>query len=324
MEPGVIHVARNDNKFKARMRFHQSWYRRYKLGLSPGPNLYAKDPSELFGSRLTSRDGAAGKNFLTAEIFRVAQERLGKGCGFANEKDRSRLMYDLLSSQPMCFNLFGPLARDLDLATRLVRTLPGLPADIEVTNVALEYAPKEHLHLGDATSHDAFVEYGRADGERGFVGIETKLTEPFSATSYPFNERYSRWMKVPGWWWSKGSETQFPDREFNQLWRNHLLAFAMLKQDPPTYSEAFAAVLYHDDDTSCLKAMRSYRSHLRPEAQDTLLDWPLSMVLEAWPDALETPDERSWFADFRLRYWDLDASQPAWDEFNERRIGAKR
>src|SRR5690349_508732 len=39
-----------------------------------------------------------------------------------------RIYDDLLSSQPLCFNLFGELALELDLATRALRRL--LPASI--------------------------------------------------------------------------------------------------------------------------------------------------------------------------------------------------
>lgn len=312
MESDVTHEAAGDNKSTARMRFHQSWYRKHELRLQGGPNPYAKSTDTVFGDWLKPKDGAAGRTFLSDGIFRVVQYRLGENRGIVHGRDQSRLLNSLLSSQPMCFNLFGPLVNDLDLATRLVGALPGLPPNIHVTHVALEYAPKKSRHLGDATSHDAFVEYELPDGGLGFVGIETKLTEPFTDKSYPFHEGYSRWMKAPGWWWRKGSESEFPNKKFNQLWRNHLLAFAMLKQEPPRYVQAHAAVLYHDDDISCPKAMKTYRSVLLPKAQETLLDWPLSIVLETWQNLLETAEQKSWFVDFRLRYWALDASKEAW------------
>jgi hypothetical protein len=37
-----------------------------------------------------------------------------------------RLLRNMLSSQPMCFNLFGPLVYDAALATRLLRVFPKL------------------------------------------------------------------------------------------------------------------------------------------------------------------------------------------------------
>ena len=72
----------------------------------------------------------------------------------------------MLSSQPMCFNLFGPLVGDLSLATRCMRAL--LPGEVgEVTEVRIEYGPSPaDEYLGDRTSFDAFVGYTRPDGSR--------------------------------------------------------------------------------------------------------------------------------------------------------------
>ena len=84
----------------------------------------------------------------------------------------------------MCFNLFGPLVGDLPLATRCMRALlPGKSTG--VTEVRIEYAPSPaDEYLGDRTSFDAFVAYRRPDGQPAFLGIETKLTEPFSPGEY--------------------------------------------------------------------------------------------------------------------------------------------
>ena len=236
MESDCRHVALNDNPFTARMRFHQSWYLRHVLGLKPGRNPHAKDA--IYGSQLTEKDGGDGLNVLTAGIWDLVQSRIAENHGIVTSSDIDRLKRNLLSSQPMCFNLFAPLADDLDLATRLVRTLPGLPSGIDVVRVEFEYRPgKKGLFLGDGTLFDAFLEYERPGGVRGFVGIETKLTEPFSRKAYEFADGYSRWMEEPDWWWRKGAEEHFPDVIFNQLWRNSLLVFAVLYHKNSVYDE---------------------------------------------------------------------------------------
>jgi hypothetical protein len=312
MEPDCTHVAPGDDPFKARMRFHQSWYRRHVLGLPPGTNPSAKNPDELYGSRLTPEDAMAGRNFLTPAIHAAAERRLSIRHGVVESE---RLRGNLLSSQPVCFNLWAPLADDPALATRLVQRLGGFPAELRVTNVALEYAPDKTRHLNDNTAFDAFVECELPGGNRGFVGVETKLTEPFGPKRVAFEPRYSEWMNARGWWWRERAERSFPDPRINQLWRNHLLAFAMLRQEPPEYSEGFCAVLYHDDDASCVEAMQAYRAHLLPESELTLLDWPLSAMVDAWTYQLETPEQQSWLDRFRLRYLDLGASDAAWSAF---------
>lgn len=309
MESDCIHIAPSDGPFTARMRFHQSWYRRHVLGLPPGPNLSAN--GALYGSWITNADGLAGRNFITNHIHAALERRIDDGHGLV-EPERARR--NLLSSQPMCFNLWAPLANDLALATRLVRVLPGLPEGLRVTRVVLENAPDKRSHLDDGTAFDAFVDYELPDGARGFVGVETKLTEPFSQKAYKFGLGYSRWTDADDWWWRDGAEAQFPDVRINQLWRNHLLAFAM-HQAPAESAEGYCAVLYHDGDKKCTEAITAYRRHLHPEAERTLLSWRLSDVVAAWEGAAETPDEKRWLAALRLRYLDLSASEEEWIAF---------
>jgi hypothetical protein len=87
----------------------------------------------------------------------------------------------------MCFNLFGPLVPEAnrELATRLMNAL--LPGEVtQVREARIEYRPKPVAeYLGDRTAFDAFIDYERHDGRRAFLGIETKLTEPFSTKNPP-------------------------------------------------------------------------------------------------------------------------------------------
>ena len=312
LEAGCRHVASSDNRLAARMRFHQSWYRRHVLNLPPGPNPAAR--GTVYGNTLRPEDGMQGYNFVNEAIHRFAEQRLDQAQGMV---EPGRLRNNLLSSQPMCFNLFAPLAQDLSLASRLTAGLFRLPDALRVTEVEIEYAPSKEQHLNDNTAFDAWIEYERGQGVRGFVGIETKLTEPFSQAEYAFDERYARWRYQPDWWWRPGAEEAFSDRRFNQLWRNHLLAFSILHQPEQVYQEGFCAVVYHDEDVACTKAIEAYRLQLEPWAQSTLLDWPLGHVVERWTDLLQSRAQRDWLNAFRLRYLDLEASRPAWQIFKE-------
>src|SRR4051812_30576376 len=100
-----------DEEFAARMRFHQSWWRAAELGVAYGNGPTAKGSPH--GNFLLPGDAEDGCNFLTPEIFAVANERMKAGGGV----ERYRNLHNLLSSQPMCFNLFAPLCRNRDLAT---------------------------------------------------------------------------------------------------------------------------------------------------------------------------------------------------------------
>ena len=197
-----------DDKFTRRMRLHQSWYRsevlRVPYGVGPGGKS-----TKFRGNMLTEGPAEDGKNFLTPAIFEVAKERLEEGSGAV---EPFRLKRNMLSSQPMCFNLFGELKRDPELATKLVRALWG--KDIaalwgsdraQVTGVRLEWAPEDKKeYLNDNTAFDAFIEYEMEGGGKGFIGVETKLTEPFSRDFDDREGRYSKWMTAESPWGAAG------------------------------------------------------------------------------------------------------------------------
>ena len=319
MESDCRHVALSDNPFTARMRFHQSWYRHHVLNVAPSENPAAL--GQIYGSMLRNEDASAGRNFLTSGIYELAEKRMGDKTGTV---ERERLRRNMLSSQPMCFNLFGPAAIDPSFGTQLFRQLPGLPSGIQIRTIAFEFAPDRTTHLGDKTAFDAFVTYVRPDGLRGFIGIETKLTEPFSQTSYDFAARYSQWKATPGWWWKHGSEVAFGDRSLNQIWRNHLLAFAHLHQRNSVYSEGRYAVVYHEDDSACKQALCRYQDHLREEALSTLLDWPLGNVIDRWSEQSMPSVHRKWIDGFRRRYLALEESKQEWDEFRSKQRTSRR
>lgn len=312
-EPDCHHLSPSvDRKspFTGRMRFHQSWYRRTVLGLDPGPNPHAR--SALYGNMLKAEDGWRGSNFLTDEIFRRAQERFPQA---PNLRKPNRLYHNLLGSQTMCINLLGPLKSGKN-ATRLMRLLPGFPNDATVTGVLFEHAPPKEHHLNDLTSFDAFVPYERSDGRKGFIGVETKLTEPFSKKRYEFDDRYAQWMNQEDWWWKHGAERDFPNTSFNQLWRNHLLVYAMLNQKAPEYSEGYCVVIHPLGDSDCGKALEQYRNLLSPSGKKTLLVWSLETIAERWAGTLERDKYQSqWFDSFRTRYLRFERSEEAWQEF---------
>lgn len=125
---------------------------------------------------LTEESAKQGLNFLTTGIFSVAKQRLDK----KGAVEPFRQLRNMLSSQPMCFNLFGELALDLDLATTLARALWG-PQVGRVVRMCFEWAPEPaDEYLNDRTAFDAFLEYETVDGLPAFIGVETKLSEPFS------------------------------------------------------------------------------------------------------------------------------------------------
>jgi len=292
-----------DTPFQRRMRFHQSYYRANVLRLPCGTGPHEKDETP-YGSYLTHEDGARGLNFLTGKIYDVVQRRLAEGGGAF---DPYRLKHNMLSSQPMCFNLFGPLVDDLDLATRCFRAL--FPDEVKtVARVTIEYAPEPQAeYLDDRTAFDAFVEFVRPDGASGFYGIETKLSDTFSPKVYD-TPSYRRWMAGPDSPWAAGAETQVAAKAHNQLWRDHLLAVALRRRPASPYASGRFILVYYPGDDECAANLRGYQ-RLLSSTQDSLAALRLDHIIDAWaPVVEETPDE-AWLALFDRRYLRLSESE---------------
>jgi len=296
-----------DSPFQARMRFHQSWYRARVLGLPCGTGPRAQDRSH-YGNMLRWADGEQGRNFLTPGIFETAARRLQEGVGVI---EPFRLLCNMLSSQPMCFNLFAPLAEDADLATRLLAAVIGGNEVRQVAEVRLEYAPEPRSeYLNDGTAFDAFVEYVRSDGRRAFLGIETKLSEQFSPGAY-HKPAYDRWVSGADSPFLPEGRSCLDDARHNQLWRDHLLAIAMRDHRRSPYASGALALVRHPWDEGCEATVAGYRSLLR-RGDRSFIDLPLDRLVGAWEPAAPDDDTRAWLAAFRLRYVDLAASEEEW------------
>jgi len=286
------------------MRRHQSWYRSVVLnlpyGTGPGPNS-----ASFYGNMLTRIDGEAGLNFLSSEIFQVVQNRIAQGGGAI---ERFRLLHNMLSSQPMCFNLFGPLVIDLDLAKTLLQTI--VPESIlEVIRVDIEWSPIPKTdYLNDHTAFDAFVEYRTTDRQLIGLGIETKLSEPFSQKEYDRPE-YRRWMLDTDSPWLPEAWDKAQAIGHNQLWREHLLAVAMKNQPGSAYSKVRLMLVHHAEDVECARKFSNYKNLLK-DNDDTLLALSLDQIVVRWMSAVKQEKHKEWLKAFKKRYVDLELSQP--------------
>ena len=170
-----------DSRFVADCRKLQSMYRD-KIGEAIRPYKGRDGRVHYYGNYISGGE-ESGANFLTPYAFQHAKFRVDP----ANRKpgetiDADRLFNNLLSSQPMAFNLFCPLMEmreeDPAAATDVVRTaLPDCHIH-EVTEVALEFIPEDYETLtGDKSAMDAIIRFKYREGKEGFIAIETKYSE---------------------------------------------------------------------------------------------------------------------------------------------------
>lgn len=309
-----------DDALTGRMRAYQSWYRAAVLDVAPGVGPQ-EGSTTSYGNYLASEAAERGDNFLTDHIWEVVQDRIGQGGGV----ERYRCLYNLLSSQPMCFNLFGQFVGRPQIATPLFSAL--LPDVVgEVEDVRIEWAPEpKGRYLDDATSFDAFVEVRRAsDGARGFLAIETKLTEPFSQKWYDIEHRpaYGRLMSRTDGPWVAEAEQQVTDPRWNQLWRNHMLAISLVEDEECPYEFGVPIVVHHPLDARGVEAIIGYRELLQDPLSVRCFD--LRQIVDRWRSLIVTEEDRQWVDRFDVRYLQLWLSERAvesaagWDDGSSR------
>ena len=237
------------------------------------------------------------------EVGRIAREAL------ENKEDGAcynvpRYMANMLSSQPLCPNLFGVMREDSELATQYFSRL--FPDRVKtVQSLCFEHAPKRGKkateYLEDHTAFDVFVEYEGTSEKKGFIGIEVKYTENMDDANWKKNyeshgEVYRRVARKSGVFADPDDEKLWHN-PVAQIWRDHLLAHALLQHG--YYAEGFYIFLHPRDNTDCADAVAQYLKLLNADEAATgfyprhLDDFAFTLLLTTAP---------SWAREFHERY----------------------
>ncbi|MEE7504043.1 PGN_0703 family putative restriction endonuclease [Methylobacterium mesophilicum] len=219
-----------DHRFKAAARFIQALWREDR-GLAIGTHVDRRRPHRprRLGSRLSTAAGALGANFIHPDIVPVVARALAyREPGAAYDVDRLRT--NLLSSQPLAFNLFGLLARDPQLATRFVAELfPGTLTT--VTDILFEHSPgRGDPHFtADRTAYDVVMRGRDATGARALLCIEMKYSEAGHEPAPPPHPRHAQIARTAPGLFVDPDDPTLTGPACQQLYRQHCLASAMLK-----------------------------------------------------------------------------------------------
>lgn len=292
-EARQLHVyVPSDNSFQRLARVRQArWRERRELPIG-------EHRGRPLGSRLPmpyARDTLA--NYLTDGIRDVvraevldAKKRAGKLYG------QPRIFNDLLSSQPLCFNLFGELQRDLERASRVVARLTnGRVA--RVTRIEFEHSPgRRHAkYTGDRSAFDVFVEYVTGGGARGFLGVEVKYHEGLGDAAAEHRPRYDEVAAAMGAFRPE-AVAKLRARPLQQIWRDHLLVGSLVADEDAGYDEGRFVFLSPAENERCRDAVVAYRACLSNDA--TFGAWTLEDVVSV----LRTEAAASWVDELATRY----------------------
>ena len=253
-----------DTRFKAAARLLQTLWREDR-GLPIGTHRTPAGKRRKMGSRLDAEQAKQGGNFLSPAIAKLAfRESVYREVGAVIEQER--LWTNMLSSQPLCFNLFGSLKLDPGKATRFFQHLfPDYVASIE--GIYFEHSPGrgDSAFTEDNTAFDVFVTCTTQDGQPGFIAIEVKYSETMAEPLAAHRSRYDELSSAVGLF--KDPDAPALRRNpLQQLWREHLLSRAMIGNG--LYATGRFLVIHPAQNHQCAGAVAVYQRHLQSDHPD--------------------------------------------------------
>lgn len=262
-------LKRNNCFFEVDPRFRKAarllqvlWLKDHNI--EPGIHVRGADSDAVImplHSNLSQSAARAGQNFLSPAIHAfVRRELIMREEGAAI--DEERLFGNALSSMPMSFNLFAPMALDLSLATAVFKQL--LPDFVqEVKGFKFEHSPSRERKPGewleDATAFDIAIKVITPEGEHGTIFIETKYSEDMSGPAARLRNRYDEVSRQVALYRDPDSP-MLRTLALEQLWREHMLA--QLTVDRGLTSRAVFITIGPRLNHRVLAAFRAYENEL--------------------------------------------------------------
>lgn len=270
--------------FKQRARLHQAKWREahgFPRGKHPGRDgSLTENGSKLDPVGPRDQDF---RNFLDSSVVRDAvshrSSRRVQKTEPGQQFKEDRLRYDLLSSMPMCFNLFGELHNDVPRLSAAGEELFGM-TDPGLTT-QFEHSPgrQSREFTNDGTAFDVALYFGEPGGVQSVVGIETKYHEHAIAEARPdapkkdkrtgelrqpskpkmphyraLAERAVRaGILKPNWADLLGTEVQ-------QIWRDHMLLVSMLLHPSKQWSKGRYVLVHPAANPSFAETGETYRT----------------------------------------------------------------
>lgn len=239
-------------------------------------------------------------NFLTLNIKKLVTDKIPEIRRNGGLVGEPRIWNNLLSSQPLCFNLFGELSLDLPLATKYFQKL--FPREVSVvTRIDFEFSSRRKKP--DNSAFDVFVEYLNSNQKKGFIGIEVKFQESLveetpqkAADNYEKHKDDYTKMTFDSNLFKSNSLEKLRLAPVAQIWRDHLLAWNM-KQD---YYDGFFVFLYPYENKECKNGVDEYLKYLINDDESITRFYPrdLTKFILTLSELINT----SWTRELEERY----------------------
>ena len=254
-----------DTEFQAKARYLQSkWLKKHNIPMGTSKENYCGNYYGNFIDEKLAKETEC--NFLTPKIRAIAKKAIEEGKILEKNDGIYRFICNSLTSQTMCFNLFGEF---LDKKDKLVEIFNKLKPNLmdKITEIIFEYSPG---CLGDHTTFDVFIEYEK-NNEKSFLGIEVKYSEDLGKGNEKVKEKEKRYFIVHKQEYTKTTETCGlfkPDvidgirkPPYSQIWRDHLLAIKL--KSVQNYTNGYFVFLYPSNNAECKEGIEGYMDFLK-------------------------------------------------------------
>jgi hypothetical protein len=294
LEQHHVHVA-SDRPWQRRLRLRQAVWREAQ-GLPIGEHRSGTGSRPL-GSRLAMPAAEEHlSNYLSPTIREVVRDELSSSRAREQGKlfSQPRIYDDLLSSQPLCFNLFGELKADLDAASRWAAYLWPTRVE-EVTRVEFEHSPGRGnpTYLSNRSAFDVYLEHTVPGGGEGFVGIEMKYHESLAVQAARNHDRITEVAARSGAF-DPAALGRLGSPPLQQVWFDHLLALSMLQADAERWGDNALFVFLHPvENAACYDVVGRYEACLRDARSfqrltlEEVLSSMHSTIGAAWVEAVD-------------------------------------
>lgn len=254
----------SDNAITKKYRLKQSKYRAEVLKVAAGVGP-TKNATKTYGNMLC--DGEVnGLNFISPIAFTYAKQKvLDKQVNQDLLIDEYRLFNNMLSSMPMCFNLFSDLREllvtDSKRASVVIKRMFQEIGWIDtVTYIDVEFIPRPITnYTNDKSAFDALVLVKDRHGAKGLIAIETKYTDLLGSNTAKHTETKNRLLESNSIFDTEYSNYLI-NSGYDQIHRNYLLAYSYAKKHG--YKHFTNLIISPKEDTISVKELNELQQHL--------------------------------------------------------------
>jgi len=312
---GIIPAGDKNNVHLIKSRMLQGVYRgqKYKKSDSVYCNIVLEDNMEDNKFINFMRDKQLVKDVENELDAIKKRERL---------TEEERLFTNLLSSQPMAFNIFLPLKWNyFNVGNAVFKELfPFLNIKC-LEDIQMEYVPndengKDKRVTRDRSCFDVFVKYKNNNDETCGIGIEVKYTESFSQSDYwnRTDDKKTRYIDAIEKEYTnqffKKYEEEYLRPKYNQLFRNQLIVEEVKKKTP--IKNCILAVVHSKEDEKCAKLVAEFQDLIKQK--NSCIPITIERIIKLAKAFADFPETKSLYEKIDDRYCNYEKLKDHWEE----------